>query len=101
MMKVSVPLAKVRGQLLSNGPVVCVLGVCGLGVFGVGCCALAALENRETTKTTVQTSATPGLRNLMMKPPEARHFVCRALTLRLDRRQILDLFRRDDIYGRG
>ena len=101
MMKVSLPLAKVRGQLLSNGPVVCVLGVCGLGVFGAGCCALAALQSRETTKTTLQTSATPGLRNLMMKRPGARHFVSRALTVRLDRRQILDLFRGDDTYGRG
>src|ERR1700747_2953818 len=98
MVKVSVPLAKVRGQLLSN-----VLGVCGLGVFGTGCCALAALQSRETTKTTVQTTDTPvtGLRILMMKPPAARHFVSRALTRRLGRRHILDLFRRDDVCCRG
>lgn len=82
MVKMSVPLAKVRGQLLSDGRVVCVLGVCGLGVFGAGCCALAALPSRETTKITIQTTDTPvrGLRILMMGPP-AGAFLLAGLSL--------------------
>ena len=81
MVKVSGPLAKVRGQPLSDGSFVCVLtffglgesgsDLFGLGVFGSDCRAMAALQRRENRKTKVQNRDDPplfaGLRIRMTK----------------------------------
>ena len=53
MVKVLVPLVKVRGQLLSEGSFVCAWFF-GLGPSGSGCWALAVLKNRKATDASVQ-----------------------------------------------
>src|SRR5215467_9175135 len=89
MVKVSVPLVKMRGQLLSDGPLFCAFalrefgGACfvwtlGLGASGSGCCAWAGLRSRETTKIKVQNTdktLVAGLRICMTRPSAHPHCV--------------------------
>ena len=54
MVKVSGPLAKVRGQLLSEGFFGCVAPAFGLGESGSDCCCALALKGRWTTSAKLQ-----------------------------------------------
>ena len=87
MVKVLTPLVKVRGQPLSDAAG-CVVWSFGFGASGSpGCWALAALQSRETTKTTVEKDRYTGHGATNAHDEASRQFVYLALTVRFGRRQ--------------